>query len=69
MAPTTSPVAHAGDEPEEGVSAVEAAARAVAAMTLGRIDDETVANIGTVTGGHARKSGRTSWCSRAWLAA
>lgn len=46
--------AHAGVEPEKGVSAVQAAARAVTAMTLGRIDEETVANIGTITGGQAR---------------
>ena len=46
--------AHAGVEPEKGVSAVQAAALAVASMTLGRIDEETVANIGTVTGGQAR---------------
>ncbi|GAA4410375.1 M20/M25/M40 family metallo-hydrolase [Fodinibacter luteus] len=46
--------AHAGVEPEKGISAVQAAARAIAAMTLGRIDEETVANIGTVTGGQAR---------------
>ncbi|GAA3821052.1 M20/M25/M40 family metallo-hydrolase [Cellulomonas soli] len=46
--------AHAGVEPEKGVSAVRAAALAVAAMPLGRIDPETVANIGTVHGGEAR---------------
>lgn len=46
--------AHAGVEPEKGVSAVVAAAQAVAAMPLGRIDPETVANIGTVHGGEAR---------------
>jgi tripeptide aminopeptidase len=46
--------AHAGVEPEKGVSAVQAAAEAVAGMPLGRIDEETVANIGTVRGGEAR---------------
>jgi len=45
--------AHAGVEPEKGVSAVRAAA-AICAMPLGRIDEETVANIGTVAGGEAR---------------
>jgi tripeptide aminopeptidase len=45
--------AHAGIEPEAGRSAVVAAARAVAAMPLGRIDDETTANVGLVTGGSA----------------
>ena len=46
--------AHAGVEPEKGINAVRAAAEAVAAMPLGRIDDETVANIGTFVGGEAR---------------
>lgn len=46
--------AHAGVEPERGISAVQVAADAIASMTLGRIDDETVANIGTITGGEAR---------------
>jgi tripeptide aminopeptidase len=46
--------AHAGVEPEKGINAVRVAAEAVAAMPLGRIDDETVANIGTFVGGDAR---------------
>lgn len=45
--------AHAGVEPERGVSAVLMAARAIAAMQLGRLDAETTANIGTVYGGSA----------------
>ena len=45
--------AHAGVAPEEGRSAVLAAARAIAAMRLGRIDDETTANIGMIRGGEA----------------
>jgi tripeptide aminopeptidase len=45
--------AHAGLEPERGRSAIEAAARAIARMPLGRIDAETTANIGTVSGGTA----------------
>ncbi len=45
--------AHAGIAPEKGVSAVEVAARAIATMTLGRIDAETTANIGTIAGGQA----------------
>ncbi len=44
---------HAGLAPEAGRSAVEAAARAIARMPLGRIDPETTANIGTVSGGTA----------------
>jgi tripeptide aminopeptidase len=43
--------AHAGIRPEDGRSAIEAAARAIAAMELGRLDDETTANVGTITGG------------------
>jgi tripeptide aminopeptidase len=43
--------AHAGIRPEDGRSAIEAAARAVAAMRLGRIDAETTANIGSISGG------------------
>jgi tripeptide aminopeptidase len=43
--------AHAGIRPEDGRSAIEAAARAIAAMRLGRIDAETTANIGTISGG------------------
>ena len=45
--------AHAGISPEQGRSAVVAAARAVAAMRLGRLDDETTANIGILRGGTA----------------
>jgi len=45
--------AHAGIEPENGRSAVVAASRAVVAMRLGRIDDQTTANVGLVEGGSA----------------
>ncbi len=45
--------AHAGIRPEAGRSAVLAAARAVASMRLGRLDDETTANIGVLEGGTA----------------
>jgi tripeptide aminopeptidase len=44
---------HAGIAPEKGVSAIAVAARAVAAMRLGRIDEQTTANIGTIHGGQA----------------
>jgi tripeptide aminopeptidase len=43
--------AHAGIRPEDGRSAVLAAARAIAAMPLGRLDAETTANVGSVRGG------------------
>ena len=45
--------AHAGIEPEAGVSAIFMMSRAIANMPLGRVDAGTVANIGTVTGGQA----------------
>jgi tripeptide aminopeptidase len=43
--------AHAGIRPENGRSAVLAAARGIAAMRLGRLDPETTANVGTIAGG------------------
>jgi len=46
--------AHAGSCPEEGVDAIQAAARAIARMRLGRIDEETTANMGIIRGGEAR---------------
>ncbi len=46
--------AHAGMAPEEGRSAIAAAARAIADMRLGRIDEETSANVGMIHGGVAR---------------
>ncbi|HEX3875099.1 MAG TPA: M20/M25/M40 family metallo-hydrolase [Solirubrobacteraceae bacterium] len=45
--------AHAGIRPQDGRSAVLAGARAVASMRLGRLDDETTANIGVFAGGTA----------------
>jgi tripeptide aminopeptidase len=48
--------AHAGVEPELGVSAIVAAAHAIAAMELGRIDAETTSNIGLIRGGTARNA-------------
>ena len=43
--------AHAGIRPEAGRSAIAAAARGIAAMRLGRIDEETTANVGRIEGG------------------
>lgn len=43
--------AHAGVAPEKGVSAITIAAKAVSRMPLGRIDEETTANIGRFQGG------------------
>lgn len=45
--------AHAGLAPEEGISAIQVAARAVDNMKLLRIDEETTANIGRISGGGA----------------
>jgi len=45
--------AHAGVCPERGISAITVAAKAIAGMKLGRIDFETTANIGIVSGGIA----------------
>lgn len=42
---------HAGVVPEEGVSAIKAAAAALMTMPLGRIDEVTTANIGMIEGG------------------
>src|SRR5206468_357503 len=54
--------AHAGMYPEEGRSAIAAAARAVAEMQLGRIDDESTANVGQISGGTAPNI-VPEWCT------
>jgi tripeptide aminopeptidase len=43
--------AHSGMFPEEGRSAIQAAAKAIADLRLGRVDDETTANVGVISGG------------------
>lgn len=45
--------AHAGAEPEKGINAIALAAKAIAPLQLGRIDDETTCNIGIIEGGAA----------------
>jgi tripeptide aminopeptidase len=45
--------AHSGINPEDGHNAIAAAAAAVAAMELGRLDEETTANVGIIEGGSA----------------
>ena len=45
--------AHAGVEPENGISAIVVAAQAISRLQTGRIDDETTSNIGTIQGGRA----------------
>ncbi len=54
LARFTGVAAHAGMEPELGRSAIEAAARALAAMRLGRLDEQTTANAGVIRGGTAK---------------
>lgn len=43
--------AHAGIRPEDGNSAIAAAAAAISRMELGRLDEETTANVGVIAGG------------------
>jgi tripeptide aminopeptidase len=45
--------AHAGIRPEDGRSAILAAARAVASIPHGRLDERTTVNVGTIAGGSA----------------
>ncbi len=45
--------AHAGAAPENGINAISIASRAIAELELGRLDDETTCNIGTIAGGKA----------------
>ncbi len=54
--------AHAGMYPEDGRSAIAAASRAIADFRLGRIDPETSANVGVISGGTARNV-VPEWCS------
>jgi tripeptide aminopeptidase len=53
IAEFTGQEAHAGINPEDGHSAIAAAASAVAGMKLGRLDEETTANVGIIEGGTA----------------
>ncbi|KXS41948.1 MAG: hypothetical protein AWU54_1481 [Candidatus Frackibacter sp. T328-2] len=45
--------AHAGVEPEKGISAIEVGCDIITELRLGRIDEETTANIGVIEGGEA----------------
>ena len=45
--------AHAGIRPQEGRSAILAAARAIASLPLGRLQDGSTVNVGTIAGGTA----------------
>lgn len=48
--------AHAGAEPEKGISAIQIASEIISNLNLGRIDEETTANIGLIEGGSARNA-------------
>jgi tripeptide aminopeptidase len=48
--------AHAGVEPERGVSAITVVAHALARLPWGRLDESTTANVGTIEGGSARNA-------------
>jgi tripeptide aminopeptidase len=54
--------AHSGMHPEDGRSAIAAAARAIADLRLGRVDEETTANVGVIHGGTAANI-VPEWCS------
>src|SRR5436305_10655980 len=54
--------AHSGMYPEEGRSAVQAAARAIADLRLGRVDEQTTANVGVISGGTAGNV-VPEWCT------
>jgi tripeptide aminopeptidase len=45
--------AHAGASPEKGINAIHLASGAISETRLGRIDEETTANIGIIEGGKA----------------
>jgi tripeptide aminopeptidase len=53
---------HSGMFPEEGRSAIAAAARAIADLRLGRVDDDTTTNVGTINGGTATNI-VPEWCT------
>jgi tripeptide aminopeptidase len=54
--------AHSGMYPEEGRSAIAAAARAIADLRLGRVDEETTSNVGVIHGGTAGNI-VPEWCT------
>ena len=48
--------AHAGVEPEKGISAIRIAAELIGALPQGRMDGETTFNVGTIAGGSVRNA-------------
>src|SRR5207244_4938922 len=53
---------HAGMYPDEGRSAIAAAARAIAALRLGRVDEQSTANVGLISAGTAVNI-VPAWCT------
>src|SRR6478736_1267144 len=53
---------HSGMHPEDGRSAIAAAARAIAELRLGRVDELSTANVGKITGGTAANI-VPEWCT------
>jgi len=51
LADFTGVEAHAGIRPEDGNNAIAAAAAAISRMELGRLDEQTTANVGVISGG------------------
>jgi tripeptide aminopeptidase len=54
--------AHSGMHPDDGRSAIAAAARAISEMRLGRVDEDSTANVGTIRGGTATNI-VPEWCT------
>ena len=52
----TGRAAHAGVEPEKGISAIKIAAEIIAGLPQGRLDPETTINVGTISGGSVRNT-------------
>ena len=52
----TGRAAHAGVEPEKGLSAIRIAAELITRLPQGRLDEETTFNIGTIEGGTVRNA-------------
>ncbi len=52
----TGRAAHAGVEPEKGISAIQLAAEMIVQMRLGRLDEYTTFNVGVIEGGSVRNA-------------
>ena len=52
----TGRAAHAGGEPEKGLSAIRIASEIITRFPQGRLDDETTFNVGTIEGGTVRNA-------------